>query len=206
MAPSSNTLTETVTEAVHTLTLRPSSNGSTTQNGDTNSNGAGAKPVPVAAPAKEQPAKAGERLRLRWYHETAVEGQAYPYERFLPTFDGHLKLPPLEPFTHVDPGLAALQDPEPRLFLQGANVDVEDITPDFGTEVSGVQIDQLDTRGRQQLALYVAQRGVVVSWQSYEVVIAILNCNKLEPKISAILNNCPNAFHSTNRYFEIKHS
>jgi len=83
----------------------------------------------------------------------------YRYTRFLPAFDHSLHLPPLEPFEHIDPGLAALADPEPRSFLAGATED--EMTPDFGSEVTGVQLRDLDERGRQQLARFVAERGVV---------------------------------------------
>lgn len=103
----------------------------------------------------------------------------YKYARFLPSFDPSLRLPRLEPFVHVDPGtppshgassvasltlsiagLKALDDPEPRSFLNGASV--EELTPEFGSEIEGLQLHSLDTRGRQQLARFVAERGVVV--------------------------------------------
>lgn len=57
------------------------------------------------------------------------------------------------------PGHKALTDPEPQSFLQGAEID--ELTPDFGSEVKGVSLRKLNDRERQQLALYVAQRGVV---------------------------------------------
>ena len=68
----------------------------------------------------------------------------YPYARFLPSYDQDYKLPPLEPFDHVDPGHAALNDPEPRSFLKGS--EVNNLTPRFGTEVSGVQLSSLGKR------------------------------------------------------------
>ncbi|GAA5888521.1 hypothetical protein JCM6882_008982 [Rhodosporidiobolus microsporus] len=135
MAPSA---TETVTGAVRSLSLR-------------------SEPAPKDALVQQQHPK----KKLQWWSESdaAKSGEAYPYSRFLPTFDAHLKLPPLEAFEHVDPGLKALDDPEPRSFLNGAEVD--ELTPELGSEVTGVQLSQLDTRGRQQLARYVAERGVV---------------------------------------------
>jgi sulfonate dioxygenase len=42
-----------------------------------------------------------------------------------------------------------------------AGAEVEELTPRFGSSVEGVQLNKLDDAGRQQLALYVAQRGVV---------------------------------------------
>jgi hypothetical protein len=142
---SMSSVTQTISEAVGTLKLRPSERQE--------------EASPVAA------STAAPASKPKWYSETANEGDArapYKYAAYLPTFDGHLKLPPLEPFEHADPGLQALNDPDPRSFLRDA--EVEDITPGFATEVlSGVRLEELDTRGRQQLALFVAQRGIVVS-------------------------------------------
>lgn len=94
-----------------------------------------------------------------------VEGVGYPgpdykYKRFLPSFDHEYKLPPLEPFEHVDPGHAALSHANPRAFLDSATVN--NLTPKFGSEVSGIQLSALTNEQRSQLGLYVAQRGVVV--------------------------------------------
>lgn len=48
----------------------------------------------------------------------------------------------------------------PRSFLDNAEVD--DLTPRFGSSVKGVDLTQLKPDDLDQLALYVAQRGVVV--------------------------------------------
>lgn len=62
------------------------------------------------------------------------------------------------PLCHA--GHKALSDPDPQSFLRGATRD--DLTPDFGSEIiSGVNLRNLDERERAQLALFVAQRGVV---------------------------------------------
>lgn len=71
----------------------------------------------------------------------------YPYARFLPSYDQNYKLPPLEPFEHVDPGHAALSDKEPRSFLKGSQV--TNLTPRFGTELSGVQLSSLGEREKR---------------------------------------------------------
>ncbi|CAD6578603.1 MAG: hypothetical protein TREMPRED_002229 [Tremellales sp. Tagirdzhanova-0007] len=84
----------------------------------------------------------------------------YEYSAFLPTYDHDIKYPALVPFEHLDPGHAALSDSAPRSFLEGAKENR--LTPKFGSEISGVQLSQLDARAKSQLALYVAQRGVVV--------------------------------------------
>ena len=42
-----------------------------------------------------------------------------------------------------------------------ANAIVSDLTPRFGSEICGVSLETLGAEGRDQLALYVARRGVV---------------------------------------------
>lgn len=102
-----------------------------------------------------QPAK----KKLQWFSETGQPKSAYPYAHLLPSFDRDVTYPTLEPFEHVDPGHVAKTHADPRAFL--AEAEIDNLTPDFGSEVSGVQLHKLDAAGRQQLALYVAQRGVV---------------------------------------------
>lgn len=153
MAPSATSVTETITQALPTLSLK---SGGAEGNGRADKGVSNASPIPAASAN----VSATDDRRKRWWSETAKEGDEYPYAAYLPTFDAHLKLPPLTEFEHVDPGHKALDDPEPLAFLAGA--EVENLTPQFGTEVTGVQLHKLDERGRQQLALYVAQRGVVV--------------------------------------------
>lgn len=58
-------------------------------------------------------------------------------------------------------GFKALDDTDPQSFLRNATVN-EALTPDFGSEVSGIQLHLLNDQERSQLALWVAQRGVVV--------------------------------------------
>jgi sulfonate dioxygenase len=86
-----------------------------------------------------------------------------PYAAFLPTFDNAF-YDPLKPFTHIDPGVQALQqerDGKDSLeFMAGAQV--TPLTPALGDEVDGVDLTMLDSEGRDQLALQVARRGVLV--------------------------------------------
>jgi sulfonate dioxygenase len=77
----------------------------------------------------------------------------YQYAHLLPVFVPDT-YPPLEPFEHNDPGHRALQHPNPRGFLENATSIIE-ITPHLGTEVTGVSLAQLDSDGRDQLALEV---------------------------------------------------
>ena len=74
-------------------------------------------------------------------------GPDYAYARFLPSFDQTLKLPPLEPFEHVDPGHAALKHDDPQSFLRGAQV--SHLTPKFGSEVEGLQLSNLNAHDKR---------------------------------------------------------
>lgn len=95
-----------------------------------------------------------------WFSQSGLPESEYKYKHFLPSSNKKAPETALTEFTHVDPGHQALTDPTPRSFLDGA--DIEDLSPLFGSVVDGsVQLSKLDARGRQQLALYVAQRGVV---------------------------------------------
>ncbi|KAG8862128.1 hypothetical protein FRB96_002158 [Tulasnella sp. 330] len=85
----------------------------------------------------------------------------YKYSWALPHFDPSIKLPPLEPFDHVDPGQRALTDPKPASFLDNATK-VQDVTPFLGTTIEGVQLNKLSDRERDQVALFVAKRKVAV--------------------------------------------
>ncbi|KAJ7630542.1 hypothetical protein FB45DRAFT_793091 [Roridomyces roridus] len=84
----------------------------------------------------------------------------YRYSHLLPHFSQD-RYPPLTPFNHTDPGLRALEHPNPRAFLQNATSVVE-ITPRLGTEVHGVNLAELDSDARDEVALEVARRGLVV--------------------------------------------
>ena len=80
---------------------------------------------------------------------------------FLPTWDPRQKYPPLKFFKHEDPGARADKS-LPNLFPKDSDHVQKRITPKLGTEVTGIQLSQLDDKGKDELALYVAQRGVVV--------------------------------------------
>ncbi|KZW02620.1 TauD-domain-containing protein [Exidia glandulosa HHB12029] len=97
-------------------------------------------------------------LRLR---PAAQTEDGYKYAHLLPVFDPNEHFPPLVPYDHVDPGARALQHADPRAFIANATR-ISDITPHLGTEIDGVQLTQLDNDGRDELALLVAQRGLVV--------------------------------------------
>ena len=69
------------------------------------------------------------------------------------------KFPPIEIFEFSDPGLRA--DPtKPHLLTH--NVTKKHLSPYIGTELKGVQISQLGKEGLDELALFVAERKLVV--------------------------------------------
>lgn len=69
------------------------------------------------------------------------------------------RYPPLQPFEHYDHGKDA--DPSFANLLPKDRSLVDEITPVIGSEVKGVQLSQLSKEGKDQLALFVAQRKVV---------------------------------------------
>jgi sulfonate dioxygenase len=81
--------------------------------------------------------------------------EEYRYANLAPHLDREEHYPPLTPFEHNDAGHRALSLPNPRAFLDSATR-VAQITPRLGTEVTGVNLAQLDASGRDQLALEVS--------------------------------------------------
>lgn len=69
------------------------------------------------------------------------------------------RYPPLTPFEHYEHGKDA--DPSFPDLLPKDKAVVDEITPPIGSEVHGVQLSQLSKEGKDQLALFVAQRKVV---------------------------------------------
>lgn len=85
-----------------------------------------------------------------------ADGPLYPF--YYPYFDVEEKFPPTELFEHTDPGSRA--DPaKPHLL---AHATAKDFSPYIGTEVTGVQISELTPEGLDELALFTAERKVLV--------------------------------------------
>lgn len=80
---------------------------------------------------------------------------------FLPTWDPSEKYGPLTFFKYNDPGLLA-DASFPNLFPANSGFQTKNITPKFGTEVINVQLLELNESGKNELALFIAQRGVAV--------------------------------------------
>lgn len=73
--------------------------------------------------------------------------------------DLNTRYEPLQPFEHYEHGKDA--DSSFKNLLKD-NSKVENITSSIGAEVFGVQLSQLDDKGKDDLALFVAQKKVVV--------------------------------------------
>jgi len=78
------------------------------------------------------------------------------YPNYLPVWDD-VKYEPLEPFQEHEHG----KDADPTFPDLLANAHVEDICANIGAEVKGVQLSKLSNAGKDQLALFVAQKKVV---------------------------------------------
>ncbi|KAL1984908.1 hypothetical protein VTN96DRAFT_8567 [Rasamsonia emersonii] len=94
------------------------------------------------------------------FDEKTHEG--YKYKRYLPVYDTVTKFPPLEPFDFHDRGHLADKDKPNLLQPDNPNVVVTKLTPRIGTEIRGLQLSQLTDAQKNELALLVAERGVVV--------------------------------------------
>jgi sulfonate dioxygenase len=82
----------------------------------------------------------------------------YKYKDFLP----HVTLtsePALSPYEHVD--VASRADSK-KSALFGAIPSRKDTSPNIGSEVHGIQLSQLNNVQKDELALWVAERGLVI--------------------------------------------
>ncbi|EJT96792.1 alpha-ketoglutarate catabolism dioxygenase [Dacryopinax primogenitus] len=105
----------------------------------------------------ETAAPGGKDVKVAPAVITEDKGPSYP--AYYPTFDLTEKWPPTELFEHHDPGLRA--DPlKPHLL--NSNTTVHHLSPYIGTELLGIQLSQLPPAGLDELALFVAERKLVV--------------------------------------------
>ncbi|TVY15829.1 Alpha-ketoglutarate-dependent sulfonate dioxygenase [Lachnellula arida] len=83
----------------------------------------------------------------------------YKYAAYLP-YSTPGRQPPLEEFVHVDVGLRA--DPEKKHLFGVSGAIVQEVTPNVGTEIQGIQLSQLVPEQLDDLALLAAERGAVI--------------------------------------------
>ncbi|KAK5111117.1 hypothetical protein LTR62_005316 [Meristemomyces frigidus] len=93
--------------------------------------------------------------------EKTTWARQYPplYPDYLPFYDPLEKIESVGPFEHHDLGLRA--DPQKANLLRTATA-VNDLSPHCGTELVGVQLDELNSAGLNELALMCAERGCLV--------------------------------------------
>ncbi|KAG8941193.1 hypothetical protein FRC03_004766 [Tulasnella sp. 419] len=94
-------------------------------------------------------------------HDDFLEGkvmdESYEFNKYLPTFP-NVKWDPLGPIDFEDKGLKA--DPSKKNLFDAATK-VDHLTPLIGTEISGIDLRYLTDQQKNDLALLVAERGVV---------------------------------------------
>ncbi|KAF8463035.1 alpha-ketoglutarate catabolism dioxygenase [Gautieria morchelliformis] len=96
------------------------------------------------------------KLNLKEAKDKKDDGPSYPF--YYPQFDLSEKFPPIEIFEHTDAGIHA-DKAKPHL-LQNATA--RDLNPYIGTIIKGVQISQLGKEGLDELALYAAERKLLI--------------------------------------------
>ena len=103
----------------------------------------------------------GASIKLAVAYDDKVHNTS-KYAAYLPVYDTTSKFPPTEVFEFDDRGHHA--DPNKANLLSGNNPDlkVTKLTPRIGTEITGLQLSQLTSAQKDDLALLIAERGVVV--------------------------------------------
>ncbi|KAF4622818.1 hypothetical protein G7Y89_g14207 [Cudoniella acicularis] len=83
----------------------------------------------------------------------------FRYPNYLPTWDPSQTFPPLEPFDYVERSLSA--DPTMKALLTEKTT-MSNMTPSIGSEIRGIQLSQLSNIAKDQLALLLARRKLLV--------------------------------------------
>ncbi|KLO16107.1 alpha-ketoglutarate-dependent sulfonate dioxygenase [Schizopora paradoxa] len=117
--------------------------------------------APVATETATKPSVTDLKATFNPFYSPAPSddktSEEYEYDKYKPHWP-KLDWQPLETFEHVDRGLSA--DPTKKS-LFGAAKKVVDLTPVIGTEIEGLDLSQLTNSQKDELALLVAERGVV---------------------------------------------
>ncbi|KAK3659473.1 hypothetical protein LTR56_001363 [Elasticomyces elasticus] len=98
-------------------------------------------------------------IRLKGAYDEKAHSE-YKYAAYLPVYDETTTFPPTEPSDFSDRGLLA--DKAKSNLLGAPNAVVTKLTPRIGTEIRGLQLSQLSNDPKNELALLLAERGVVV--------------------------------------------
>ncbi|KAH8887938.1 TfdA family taurine catabolism dioxygenase TauD [Thozetella sp. PMI_491] len=88
--------------------------------------------------------------------------EQYKYTAYLPVYDEKTHFGPLQPFEFHDRGLVANKE-KPNLLPKGSEtIRSTKLTPSIGTEIRGLQLSELNDLQKDELALLIAERGVVI--------------------------------------------
>ncbi|KAF2497880.1 dioxygenase-like protein [Lophium mytilinum] len=103
----------------------------------------------------------GQPIKLTVAYDDKVHKES-KYAAYLPVYDNTTKFPPTEPFEFHDRGHNA--DPaKPNLLNRNdPAVKTSKLTPRVGTEITGLQLSHLTDAQKDELALLIAERGVVI--------------------------------------------
>lgn len=121
---------------------------------------------PVVSPptnGSEQPNGKQDSVQSNPYLPVHFSGDDKNYEhaQYTPFFP-KIDWAPLEPVKVTDKALAA--DPVKKALLSAASK-VKDLTPSIGTEIVGIDLRALTNSQKDELALLVAERGVVCTYK-----------------------------------------
>ncbi len=86
----------------------------------------------------------------------------YKYAQYLPVYDEKTHFPAIQPFEFVDRGLVANKQKPNLLSAKNPDLKVSKLTPVIGTEIKGLQLSKLNDLQKDELALLIAERGVVI--------------------------------------------
>ncbi|KAJ4258149.1 hypothetical protein NW762_008290 [Fusarium torreyae] len=103
----------------------------------------------------------GSAISVRPAFDSTIHKQ-YKYGEYLPVYDETTTFPPLQPFEFTDRGLVANKSKSNLLPKDHPDIKVSQLTPQIGTEIRGLQLSQLNDLQKDELALLIAERGVVV--------------------------------------------
>ncbi|KAJ8108417.1 hypothetical protein OPT61_g8190 [Boeremia exigua] len=103
----------------------------------------------------------GAPIKLAVAYDDKVHNTS-KYAAYLPVYDTTTKFPPTEVFNFEDRGHHADPHKSNLLSKDNPNLKVTKLTPRIGTEIAGLQLSQLTSAQKDDLALLLAERGVVV--------------------------------------------
>ncbi|OAL51160.1 TauD-domain-containing protein [Pyrenochaeta sp. DS3sAY3a] len=103
----------------------------------------------------------GQPIKLVVAYDDDIHNKS-KYSAYLPVYDNTTKFPPTEPFQFEDRGHYASATKENLLSKDNTALKVVKLTPRVGTEITGLQLSQLTGAQKDDLALLIAERGVVI--------------------------------------------